>query len=97
MPIDPWITDGVAACRGTLIACQTPTSKVIITDATRSSAHIYRNPGDLSQTGRDGTTPWNRNTYIRPPRLNYSVLIGGGTTAYPTITGIQQIFIPKGV
>ena len=75
---------------------QTPTSKVIVTDVAYSGARVFRNPRDVIQTGRDGTTPQNGNTSIRSPRLNYSVLVGGGTTASPTIMGIQDIISPKG-
>ena len=39
-PIDLRILDKVAAFRGTLYALQMPTSKVIIMDAARSSAHF---------------------------------------------------------
>ena len=95
-PIDPRIADGVAADIGTAHARQTPTLKVIVTDAARSSARIFRNPGDVSLTVRYGNTPRDGNTYISPPRFNYPVLVGTGTTISPTRTGIQEIGSPKG-
>ena len=39
---------------------------------------------------------WEGKNSMRSPRLNYTVLIGGGTTVYPIITGSQEIFSPKG-
>ena len=69
--IYPQIPDGVESGRGTTHACQTLTSKVIVTDAARSGARVFRTPEDISRTGRDGTTPRVRNTSIRYPRFNY--------------------------
>ena len=94
-PIDPWITDGVAAVRGTTHAHQTPTLKVIVPDAARSGALFLQTPGDVSRMGRDGTTPRDGNTSIRSSRLNSPVLIGGGTAISPMRTGIQDIGSPK--
>ena len=96
LTIDPRIEDGVEAFRGTKHACQRPASKVIVTDAVRSNAHVFRNPVDVSQTDRDRKIPQDGNTSIRSPRLNSPVLIGGGTTISPTKTGIQEIVSPKG-
>ena len=39
--IDLLIADGDVACRGTTHARQTPTAKVIITDAARSGARVF--------------------------------------------------------
>ena len=57
---------------------------------------MFWTPGDVSRTGRDGTTPHNGNVVIRSPRLNYPVLIGGGTTTSPTRPGSQYIVKIKG-
>ena len=94
--IDPWIKDGVAACGKTQHARPTPTLKGVITDMACSSAHIFRIPGDVIMTGRDGTTPRGGNVVIRSPGVNYPVLIGGVTTTYPTRMGRQEIVSPKG-
>ena len=59
------------------------------------SARKFRTPRDVSQTGRDGTTPQDGNNSIRSPRLNSPVLIGGDTTASPTIIVSQDIVSPK--
>ena len=72
-------------------ARQTPTSKVILTDAARSGARVLQTPGDVSQTGRDVTMPGYGKNSIRSPMFNSTVLVGGGTTISPTRTGIQEI------
>ena len=86
-PIYPRIPDVVTAGSGTTHTRQTPDLKVIVTDTVCSGARIFRNPGDVSRKGRDSTTPWDGNTSIRYPGLNSSVLIGAGTTVFPTRTG----------
>ena len=96
LPIDPRISDGVVAGRGTTHVLHTPASKMIITDAARSGARVFRTPGCVSWTYKDGTTPRNSNTSISSPRLNFPVLIVGGTTVSPTIVGCQDIGVPKG-
>ena len=65
-------------------------------DVTQSGTHVFQNPGDVSRTERDGTTPRDGSTSIRSPRLNSPVLIGGGTIVSLTRTGSQDIGIPKG-
>ena len=87
--------NGIAVGRGTMHARQTPASKVIVTDASRSGARVFQNPGDISWTERYGTTPRDGNTFISPPRLNCPVLICGGITISPTRMGSQDIYIPK--
>ena len=94
--IDPQIPDGVATCGGNPHAHLTPTSKVVITDAAHSSAHVLRTPGEIFRRGRDSTTSHDYNNFISPPRLNSPVLIDGGTTIFQTRTGSQDIVIPKG-
>ena len=94
-PIDLRIADEVASGRGTMHVCQTPASKVIVTDAARRGAHFFQSPADVSQTDRYRTTPCGGNTSIRSPRLNYPVLIGGGTTVSPHKTDRQDIISPK--
>ena len=79
-PIDPRILYGVATGRGTNHLRQTPTSKVIVLDAARSSARVFRDPVGVRSTGRDGTTPRDCSTSIFFPKMNYSVIIGVGTT-----------------
>ena len=88
-PIDPRITDGFAAVIGTTHAHQTSALEVIVTDAACSGARIFRNLAGVSWTDRYGRTPQDGNTFIRSPRLNSPVLIGGGNTVSPTRTGIQ--------
>ena len=95
-PIDPLFTNGVAADRGTMHAPHTPNSKLIVTYAAHSGARISWTPGDVIRMSRDGTTTWDGNPSLRPPRLNYPVLIGAGTTIFPARTGSQDIVIPKG-
>ena len=85
--IDPWIADWVAAGRGTTHALQTPASKVIISDEACIGTRVFWTPGDVIRKDRDGMTPRDSNTFIRPPMLNFPVLIGGGTTASLTRSG----------
>ena len=96
MLIDPCIAGGVAAGRGTVHARQTIASKVIVMDAARSGARVFRTPADVRRNDMDETTPQDDNTSIRPPSFNSPVIIGGGTTVSLTRTGIQEIVIPKG-
>ena len=56
-PIDPRISDEIAAGRGTRHARQMPDSKVNLTDVECSGARVLWTPRDVSQTNRDGTTP----------------------------------------
>ena len=94
-PIDPRIANGVVAGRRTTQARQTIASKVIITDAARSGAHVFQNPTEVSRTDTDGTILWDGNTPISFPRLTSPFLIGVGTTVSPIITGSQDIISPK--
>ena len=93
--IDPWIPDGIETCGGTPHVRPTPTSKVVITDVTRSSVRIFQTHAGVSKKDRDGTTPHNCNTSIKSPRLKSPVTISGGTTVSPTRTGSQDIVSPK--
>ena len=54
---EPLITDSFATYGGTPHAITKPTTKEVITDAARSSAHILRTPGHVCRTVRDGTIP----------------------------------------
>ena len=83
----------VATCGGTPNAHTTPTTKGVIADAARSSAHVLHTPGNVRRTGRGGTTPGNTPHAVRPPQENWPVLIGG-TTVSPKcdIMGSQGIF-----
>ena len=56
--------------------------KVVITDASRSSAQVIRTTGHMSRMGRDGTNPSDCNVSVRSLRMNSPVMIGG-TTVYP--------------
>ena len=96
LPIDSRIVDAIATGRATTHACQTIASKVIVLDAARSSARVFQNPADVKRTDTDTTIPRDGTTSIRSPRLTSPVLIGGGTTVSPTITGSQEIISPKG-
>ena len=89
-------TDGVAASGNTLYVVRTIISKEIVTDAARSTAHVFRNPADVSWHDTDKTTPRDGNTFIRSTSLNYPVPIGGSTTVSPTRTGSQEIISPRG-
>ena len=80
--IDPRIPDRVKTCGGTTNALIMPTTKEVITDVARSSAHVLRTPGHVSRTGRDGTKPRNGYVVVRSPRDNGPVMIGA-TTVYP--------------
>ena len=92
-PIDPHIPDRVTTFVGTPHACTTPTTKPVIMNEVCSSARILRTPREhVSSRGRYGTTLRDRNFSI--PRKG-TVLIGG-TTAYPTKMGIQEIVNPHG-
>ena len=95
-PIEPRIADGVAAGIGTTQEPYKISPKVIVTDAARSGAHVFRNPADVSHMETDRKIPKDGNTSIRYPMLTYLVMIGGGTTVYPTRTGRQNIISPKG-
>ena len=90
--IDPQIPDRVATCGGTPHARTEPTTKEVITDAACSSARILRNPGHVSKTVRDATTPRDGNVAVRFPQENGPVLIGD-TNVSPTcgIMGSQEI------
>ena len=91
LPINPPIVDGVAASRGTTYERQTIFSNVIITDAARSSAHVYRNPAVGNRKDTDMTIQRVRNASISPPRLTSRVIVDGGTSVSPTRTGTQEI------
>ena len=93
--IGPRIDNRFETCGGTPHVRPTPTSKVVITDVTRSSVRIFQTHAGVSKTDRDGTTPHNCNTSIKSPRLKSPVTISGGTTVSPTRTGSQDIVSPK--
>ena len=69
---------------------------MIVTDAARSGARVFRTPVGVSRTDRDGKNPRGGNNSIRSPRLTSPVMIDGGSTVSPTRTGSQDIIIPKG-
>ena len=91
---DPCIDDRVATSRALTIKLVTPRTKEVITYLVRSNARTLWTPGHVSRTGRDSSTPGNCNIYVRSPRVNSPVLIGG-TNVSPTRTGIQDIVSPK--
>ena len=95
LPIEPPITDGVTAVRGTLHARQMIASKEIVTDAALSGAHILRDPAAVNQKETDGMIPRDGNTVGTPPILNSPVQIGGGPSISPTRTGSQEISSPR--
>ena len=56
-PIDPHIADGLASGRGTTHALQMPALNLIVTDAARSGAHVFRTWGRKTDgQGRDEST-----------------------------------------
>ena len=82
-PIDQTITEVVAVIGETLDVHQTIISKEIVTDAARSGAHIFRNPREVIRTGRDGTTPRDRNTTVAAARLTSPVQFFHSNTNSP--------------
>ena len=95
--IDPQIPDRVTTYGENPHVRTTPTTKRVITDATRRGAHILRNPGYVSRTDRGGTTPRKRDLAVRSPQEKSSVMIGC-TTVLPNsgIMGIQEILSKHG-
>ena len=71
--IDQTTTEDVAGIEDTLDARQTVLLKEIVTDATHSGAHIFRNPRDVSRTGRNSTMPQDRNTAVAASSLTSPV------------------------
>ena len=94
--IDRRILDGIAAGRGTMHESHMIASNLIVTDAMHSGTCVFRKPADVNRKHTDGTIPWDSNTSRSSPRLTYPVLIGDGTTVYPTRMGRQEISSPKG-
>ena len=79
--IDPRIPHRVTTCGETPHAHMMPTIKEVITDAACSSARILYTPGNISRTGRDGTTIRDRKVPVRSPQENGPFLIGGTTVS----------------
>ena len=86
-PINLPIANAVAADRGTTHAHQTISSKVVVTDAARSGARVFRDPTTINRKDMDGTIPQYRNTSKIPPILTSSLLVDGGTSFLPNRTG----------
>ena len=95
-PINLQIVDGVEAGIGTAHVRQTIASKVIVTDTARSGACVLRDPAEVNRKYRGGTIPRDRKLSRIPPRLNSTVLVGGGTSVSPTRTGSHEISSPNG-
>ena len=95
-PIIPPISDGGVAGRGTAHACQTISSKVIVTDAAHIGAHVFQDPAAVNRKDTDGTIPQDRHTFRSPPRLTSPVLIGGGTSAPQLKQGSRRLAIQAG-
>ena len=92
-PNDTQIPDSATTCGGTPHAHTKPTTKPVITDAARISAHVLQTPHEhVSRKGRDSTTPQDRN--VSGPGKE-PVMIGG-TTVSPTRMAIQDIVNPYG-
>ena len=87
--------DRVATSRAFTIKLATPHTAEVITDAACSNAWILWNPGHVSRTEMNGSTPVYGDIYERSPQLNSPVLIGGPTIS-PTRTGSQEIVSPHG-
>ena len=81
--------------REILGTCQTVLPKGIFMDATRSGAHIFQTPREVSRTVRDGSNPRDVNTSIATDRLTPPSLIFKSTSNFPTQTGNQDIFSPR--
>ena len=67
LPIEPPITHGVEASRGTAHVRQTIYLKVIVTDMVRSGTHIFQDPVAVNQEYTDRTIPRGRNDSRRSP------------------------------
>ena len=74
--IDPQIYDRVATCGRNPRTITMDTTKEVITDAARRCAWVFRIPGHVSRTRRDGTIPRDFRVATRPPQDNGPVLIG---------------------
>ena len=64
-------------------------------DASRSSARIFRTPGDVIRRGRDITMPWDGNTAVAAARLTPPVLICY-STRLPNPEWEPRDYQPKG-
>ena len=85
------ITEDVARIGDTSDARQTVLSKDIVTDAACSGAHIFRTTREESRTGRDGTTPQDRNIVIATASLTSPIQICHSTTYSPSRNRNQDI------
>ena len=75
--IDPWVLDIAVICGGTTNDLMTPTTKGVIMDAACIRTRILHTPGRVIRTGRDGTTPHDRDVVVSSPQDNGLVMIGG--------------------
>ena len=95
LPIDQLVTEGLPGIQETLRARQTMLLKEIVTDAVCSGARIFRNPREVSRTGRDRSTPQDVNTAVATSRLTLQIPNFISTSNSPTRTGTQDISIPR--
>ena len=75
--MDPRIDGRIDTCGSTPCMLATPMRKEVITDATCSSVWVSRTPSHVSQTVRDGTTPYKCDIDVSSPWANSPVLIEG--------------------
>ena len=81
--MDTSIADRIVTYGGSPCTLATPTTKEVITDATRSSPRVNWTPRYVRRTGRDGSTRGDTCIDISYPWDNSPVLILG-TTMYPS-------------
>ena len=62
----------------------------------RSGAPVFQYPAMVNRKDTDGTIPRDGNTSRSPPRLTFSVQVGGGPSFSPTRKGSKNIGSPSG-
>ena len=87
--------DGVATSRRDLHAVHVFLHKEIVTDATRSTAGVLKDPLVINWKDASGPIPVDINTVGIPPRTTTQVMTGTGPFAYPISIGIQNIEGPR--
>ena len=94
-PITLLVTVGVVVAREIFSPCQTVLLQTNVTDAARSCACIYRTPGKVSMTERDGATPRDASSSETNSRLSLQSPSFVVTSVSPTQFRDQDIFNPS--
>ena len=94
-PINQLVTEGVTVIQDILGSHNMVLPKVSVAYAARSGTRIFWTPGEVSSTGRDGSTSRDVNSAVATARLNPLIPNSNPNSVSPARNGNQYIVSPR--